>query len=82
MFDINEKIMQVKGAIIDFNIWQRNRLNDKIKKQEKKLDRKNEHIDCLIEKWLNGWSKTLNREGYRTKDNELIDLKKIIAESE
>lgn len=82
MFDVNEKIMQVKGAVIDFNRWRRDKLIKKIEKLEDKLDNKNEHIDDQIGKWLDGWSKIVNDEGYRTKDNKLIDFKQMVLESE
>lgn len=78
MFDVSEKIMQVKGAVIDLNRWQRDRLVKKIEKQQDKLNRKNEHINCLVEKWLDDWSDVLNKDGYRTKDGELINIKELI----
>lgn len=79
MFDISEKIMQVKGAVVDFNIWQRDRLAKKIEKQQDKLNRKQEHIDCLVEKLLDEWSDVLNKDGYRTNNGGFINLKEIIA---
>lgn len=78
MFDVSEKIMQVKGAVIDLNKWQRDRLVKKIEKQQDKLNRKNESINCLIEKLLDDWSDILNKDGYRTKDGELINIKELI----
>lgn len=32
MLDLNKKLMQAKGAVIDFKIWRRNRLSQKIGK--------------------------------------------------
>lgn len=80
MLDLNEKLMQAKGAIIDFKIWRRNRLSQKINRMEDKLDKKNENIDKCIGNWLDGWSDVLDKEGYEMADGSRIDFKKAVLE--